>query len=164
MPWLEEHDALLRKLWPVLDAKTIAARIPQATKNSVIGRAHRIGLKKKPKTLPARKATEGRTTKRCPPRDSAGTPKTHREHKKRTERQAAPVRRMKPTRTVATIERRECRFPLGAPGQPGFGFCGRGTNGGVYCAVHHAIAYVLPPKHAPQAAAGRGAAGDRQSA
>lgn len=40
-----------------------------------------------------------------------------------------------------------CRFPIGDPARPDFGFCGRGAEGkGVYCATHHAIAYQPPKK------------------
>lgn len=36
-----------------------------------------------------------------------------------------------------------CVFPLGNPGEPGFGFCGEPTVGGrPYCAHHCRVAYV----------------------
>jgi hypothetical protein len=43
--WTPEQDALLRELWAEgLSAEKIAQRIPGRSRNSVIGRAHRMGL------------------------------------------------------------------------------------------------------------------------
>jgi GcrA cell cycle regulator len=40
---------------------------------------------------------------------------------------------------------RECRWPIGHPGEAGFHFCGSATVAGrVYCAQHAAIAFTKP--------------------
>ena len=43
-----------------------------------------------------------------------------------------------PTISLLDLGPKTCRWPIGNPGQPGFGFCGQDNGGNVYCA-HHAM-------------------------
>lgn len=58
-----------------------------------------------------------------------------------------------------------CKWPLGDPHQPTFGFCGASRDGkGPYCPRHHAIAYTAAPARPPAPVDVRGmpSRGDRQ--
>lgn len=136
-PWPEPKDNMLRELWAAHSAAQIAIRIGAVSKNAVIGRARRLGLPSKAKPPMAKPAC-------FPPQP-----------RKRRAKPAVPAapKIIEPTRTLETLGRHECRFPLGAPGEHGFGFCGRQTNGAVYCAAHHAVAYVVSPRRAARATA-----------
>lgn len=47
---------------------------------------------------------------------------------------------------VVDLSGGHCRFPIGDPTRPDFGFCGRSSSGAsVYCANHHRIAYQPKP-------------------
>jgi GcrA cell cycle regulator len=42
-----------------------------------------------------------------------------------------------PTATLVTLAEHGCRWPIGDPGEDGFGFCGRPRTGrGAYCQGH----------------------------
>lgn len=45
--WTEERAATLRTMWPDYSASKIAKTLGGVTRNAVIGKAHRMGLKKK---------------------------------------------------------------------------------------------------------------------
>lgn len=129
-----------------LSASEIAARMYPGglTRNAVIGKLSRLGLrrdhvaKNKPRPRRAVKAKVEPVIRLDKP------PKLHAE--------PLPVDPIheKPTRTVATIERGECRWPIGHPGEPGFGFCGCPAISGLpYCDTHRARAYrSFEPKRA----------------
>ena len=44
-PWTPEEDALVKALWKTNSAKSIAMQFPGRSKNAVIGRLHRLGIK-----------------------------------------------------------------------------------------------------------------------
>ena len=57
MSWNDERVELLKKLWSDgLSASQIAGRLGGVTRNAVIGKAHRLGLKSRPSPV---KANEG---------------------------------------------------------------------------------------------------------
>ena len=52
---------------------------------------------------------------------------------------------LRPSVTFAELQLHHCRWPIGEPGQPGFGFCGcRRTDDRPYCEVHNAKALGQP--------------------
>ena len=56
---------------------------------------------------------------------------------------------------VALLDLREgmCKWPFGAPGEPGFGFCGARSPGGgaPYCGYHAQVAYQASPRRQSEA-------------
>jgi hypothetical protein len=51
------------------------------------------------------------------------------------------------TPTIASVEslrRGVCKWPIGTPSMPGFGFCGRPCGIANYCAFHMGRAYRAP--------------------
>jgi GcrA cell cycle regulator len=55
------------------------------------------------------------------------------------------MRKKKP-KTVETLERNDCRWPLGDPREPDFHFCGQPrVEGRPYCELHCRAAF-MPPR------------------
>ncbi len=154
MGWTEERVAELKKLWAEgHSASQIAKRLGNVTRNAVIGKVHRLGL--------SGRATPSRPVKR-PPRlarpkpqhvarqasgatGSANVPAT-------TDTPPAPVIRevnVEPQRlpngdmvTVMTVKDSMCKWPVGDPADPAFGFCGHATHDGApYCTEHARLAF-----------------------
>ena len=137
MEWNEERVATLTELWREgLSASQVARRLGGVTRNAVIGKAHRLGLANRDTpSSPALPST------RISPRVGA-SPK----RETRTPFRAPPVSttilqalaaEMSPTATLMSLADDGCRWPIGDPARPGFGFCGRTrARGGAYCSEH----------------------------
>lgn len=133
MEWNDERVAALTKLWrDGLSASQVARHLGGVTRNAVIGKAHRLGLTvrdapSRPVLGPAPAARIRAEIRAAPP--PARRPET-----------APPVRppiEVAPTATLMTLEDDGCRWPIGDPARPGFGFCGRARRRGrVYCDEH----------------------------
>jgi transposase len=54
--WTDEREATLKRLWPTAMSAVQIAREIGTTKNAVIGKAHRLGLKPKPRKKRRRKS------------------------------------------------------------------------------------------------------------
>ncbi|MCK5623387.1 MAG: global cell cycle regulator GcrA-like protein [Alphaproteobacteria bacterium] len=118
MEWTEERVARLKGLWGEgRTASQIAATLGDVTRNAVIGKAHRLGLKGRPS--PIRKEKVATPAPKLARRPAAQTP-------------ARPSR----------VSDRQCHWPLGHPREPGFHFCGApAIDDKPYCAEHCNIAY-----------------------
>ncbi len=120
MAWTDERIDRLRALWDKgLSASQIAKELGEGvTRNAVIGKAHRLGLKSRPSPV-----------------------KTERNQVKK------PVKKpVKKIVTLLDLTDRMCKWPIGHPGDPDFQFCGRPAEPGMpYCAAHCAEAYQAQP-------------------
>lgn len=142
--WDPGRVETLRALWTAgVPTAAIAARIG-ATKNAVIGKAHRLGLPPRPAAIrpPAERAAVPRPAVQhlAPPRPAAA---------------AAPVPSPAPGPPTTAGEPRAlaprgcgaghaCRWPFGDPREPGFRFCAApALPGRSYCGPHFRRAYVL---------------------
>jgi GcrA cell cycle regulator len=112
--WNEEKINRLKKLWSEgLTTGEIGKRL-SVSKNAVVGKAHRLGLKGRPSPIkrPARTA----------------------EVKKQTEVKVF---------TLTDLSSQTCRWPIGDPKHEDFRFCGKPVLAGKpYCGEHCAVAYV----------------------
>lgn len=124
MAWTEDRIEALRKHWDAgLSASQIAKELGEGvTRNAVIGKAHRLGLKSRPSPV-----------------------KTDREKKK-----VAPKKVVKKTGkklvSLLDLTDRMCKWPIGHPGDDDFQFCGKSSEPGMpYCAGHCAEAYQAQP-------------------
>jgi len=112
--WNEEKINRLKKLWSEgLTTGEIGKRL-SVSKNAVVGKAHRLGLKGRPSPIkrPARTA----------------------EVKKQTEVKVF---------TLTDLSSQTCRWPIGDPKHEDFRFCGKPVHAGKpYCGEHCAVAYV----------------------
>ena len=125
MAWTEERIEKLRKLWDDgLSASQIAKELAEGvTRNAVIGKAHRLGLKSRPSPVKSDK-----TKAKAAPKKVAA--------KKEAEKLVS----------LLDLTDRMCKWPIGHPGDADFHFCGKASESGMpYCASHCAEAYQAQP-------------------
>ena len=130
LEWTEERINRLRQLWNEgKSASQIADILGGATRNAVIGKAHRLGLAKRPSPIK---------------RDPNKPPKPR-------------VKKVKPAPkpvdgvTILELTEQMCRWPIGHPGDEDFRFCGaRVMSGFTYCAEHCSLAYQTGTKRGDQ--------------
>ncbi len=111
--WSEEKIQRLKKLWSEgLTTGEIGKRIG-VSKNAVVGKAHRLGLKGRPSPI------------------------------KRPDRAAPAKKEPLKIFTLTDLSAQTCRWPIGDPKHEDFRFCGRPVIiGKPYCGEHCAAAYV----------------------
>ena len=170
MAWTEQMVEDLKKMWDEgLTTGEIGKRLG-VSKNSIVGKVHRLQLIARPS--PIKKKDETESTPKAAP---AKAPKTvKQETPAAKEPQAAP--KEEPTTAVAAtpqpkphqdrietirnsvhvehpkgkhktlltdLDNHTCRWPIGDPKDENFHFCGRKIKiGQTYCEEHAAIAYV----------------------
>lgn len=139
MDWSEERTSTLKKLWlDGLSASQIAKQLGGVTRNSVIGKVHRLGLTGRAApsqpTRPAFKAprparpVSGASPRRVPAKEPEVLPlKEEREDPG--------------SATLITLGAHMCKWPIGDPEADGFTFCGRRSSTGPYCEGHARAAY-----------------------
>ncbi len=156
MTWTEERIELLTKLWTEgLSASQIAAELGEgATRNAVLGKAHRLGLaqgdgkrastpRPRQPTRPLNPPAAVEPVPQAPPSVPVAVSGQPVPQPAGTSAQHKAV--VPPAAGVTIMELREamCRWPLGDPTTPEFRFCGARANEGLpYCAHHAQIAYV----------------------
>jgi GcrA cell cycle regulator len=154
MTWTDERVELLKKLWADgLSASRIAAELGGVSRNSVIGKVHRLGLSGRAKSASA-----------SVPRQRK--PRVHHQHMMRIARPGvrgntalAPmpvyeadlepepevIENIIPIGqrcTILELTESTCRWPIGDPSAVDFFFCGGKTVEGLpYCGYHSRIAY-----------------------
>lgn len=115
MEWTEERVSQLKSLWTEgRTASQIATILGDVTRNAVIGKAHRLGLKGRPSPI----------------------------RKEKTAR-AKPIRKIEtPAHRPMRVSDRQCHWPIGHPREPGFHFCGApAVVDKPYCETHCNVAY-----------------------
>lgn len=152
--WTDDRVELLSKLWSEgLSASQIAAQLGGGvTRNAVIGKVHRLGLSGRAKAGAAGNAAARPVAKPRPapvgavpgdparpaPLEPIARPPVSVDHRW-SEDAAIPD-----SQRVSILELRDsmCRWPLGDPAKPDFGFCGaRSATGMPYCGHHCRLAY-----------------------
>lgn len=146
--WTEDHIARLKMLWlEGRTAETIARELgPGISRSAVLGKVYRMGLaaqrvapdkpRPRPRLRPAWQSIHGQAGRA-----------------KKTERRSEVLSALGPlspsargTRSILTVGRSDCRWPIGDPPAPEFSLCGRRVSRGAYCADHAAIAYSGAPR------------------
>ncbi|WP_375460965.1 GcrA family cell cycle regulator [uncultured Enterovirga sp.] len=156
--WTDSRVELLGKLWGEgLSASQIAALLGGGvTRNAVIGKVHRLGLSGRGKTGQPAAARPARPRSPASPMPLADVAAGVETGVNDGPAPAEPVREIAPavvrlpepmipvSERVSILDLRDsmCRWPLGDPSSPDFGFCGaRATTGVPYCDAHCRIAY-----------------------
>jgi GcrA cell cycle regulator len=151
--WTTDRVEHLKKLWADgLSASLIAAELGGISRNSVIGKVHRLGLPGRPKSPTASMPRQRK------PRSRGATMRIVR-HTIRGNTALAALHAYEPqfgpepefTENIIPMGQRcsilelsegKCRFPIGEPSTPDFFFCGGKTIEGLpYCGYHSRIAY-----------------------
>ena len=166
MAWTDEMVDQLREMWKQgLTTGEIGKRLG-VSKNSIVGKVHRLGLsgrpspikKKDDKEAPAEKkeATESTIKATKPKAEKAPVAKAPKAEKKVEEQPeieekleiSAPVASHHNGKTSLTdLDNHTCRWPIGDPKDENFHFCGRKVRiGQTYCDEHANIAYVKAVK------------------
>ncbi len=150
MSWTDARIEQLRTGWEDgLTASQIAEGLGEGiSRNAVIGKAHRLGLKARPSPVKGGEATIAAVVAesvavpgaeaapvaaaRPAPRPAAAPV-----------RKARPLAPAKPVRTtLLDLSEKVCKWPIGHPGEADFHFCGKPSNAGFpYCNEHCLQAY-----------------------
>ena len=136
MAWTDDRIAVLRKLWSDgLSASQIAKELGEGvTRNAVIGKAHRLGLEKRPSPVKSDK------TKKAAAAPKAAKPAAAPPPKKAAK--SAPTSKV----SLLDLTDRMCKWPIGHPGEEDFHFCGKASQPGMpYCGSHCLEAYQAQP-------------------
>lgn len=148
MSWTDERVKVLTALWTQgLSASQCAERLGGVTRNSIIGKVHRLGLPARSKSRLSNPACPRGTIKRVralplKPRMPAAAPP----HVCKP----SPVRATEPAKapqpalmlSVAQLGHWDCRYPFGTPKALDFGYCGhKATRRFGYCEHHHRVVH-----------------------
>jgi len=147
--WSTEREEYLERLWADgYSGAEIAARLGGVTRNAVIGKVHRLGL-------PGRKARMRSPRRKKKHGSLPATPRRFRWWKAPSRH---PVAALTEAERLALLSQAPaplligvlalrdgmCRWPVGDPKQPDFGFCGHEQEPGVsYCRLHARVAFIL---------------------
>jgi len=139
--WTPDRIKILIAHWEEgLPTSEIGRRLG-VTKNSVVGKVHRLGLKKRQSPIRQAAAGTAQPRKSKPQIKNAAA---------KTESVAPAPRPARPTGDVVRLEELTgsmCCWPEGEPGTPNFYFCGEpAISDKPYCASHCARAYVKVSK------------------
>ena len=145
MPWNDDNVAHLRELWDQGLPTAQIGKLLSFTKNAVVGKAHRIGLERRPSPIRRTAVKPDRKKARSPI-----MPKLNFESK--------PIKQIETSHNnkifvpltknfIISNLKRGCEWPEGHPDESEFHFCGKERfEDKPYCLNHCAVAYVIPEK------------------
>ena len=145
MPWDDNNVSKLRELWDQGLPTAQIGKLLGFTKNAVVGKAHRIGLERRPSPIRRTAVKPDRKKARSPiiPKLNFENTKEEVVEKQKPQKNFQPVIKNLFTNSV----KRGCEWPDGHPDESDFKFCGKERfEDKPYCLEHCAIAYVIPEK------------------
>ena len=144
MPWDENNVSKLRELWDQGLPTAQIGKLLGFTKNAVVGKAHRIGLERRPSPIRRTAVKPDRKKARSPV-----MPKLNFESKPEASLESNDNASFQPVikNMFNTSSKRGCEWPQGHPDEIDFQFCGKERyEDKPYCLDHCAVAYVIPDK------------------
>jgi GcrA cell cycle regulator len=153
MNWTDDRVELLKKLWNEgLSASQIAVELGGISRNSVIGKVHRLGLSGRAKSQ------SGSLPRIRKPRVQGNVIRTARgairgntalaaveAYETDLEPQQQPFENVVPIGqrcSILELNDHKCHWPIGDPAAPDFFFCGGNTVESLpYCGYHSRMAY-----------------------
>ena len=144
MSWNEENVLKLKELWDQGLPTAQIGKLLGFTKNAVVGKAHRIGLERRPSPIRRTAIKPDRKKARSPIVPKLNFEVTKEEPKDAPKQQTfqPPVKNLFTGQT-----KRGCEWPEGHPDESDFKFCGKDRfEDKPYCIDHCAVAYVIPEK------------------
>ena len=145
MPWDDKNVSKLRELWDQGLPTAQIGKLLGFTKNAVVGKAHRIGLERRPSPIRRTAVKPDRKKARSPiiPKLNFEISKKEEKAIPLTQQNFQPVVKNLFTKSV----KRGCEWPEGHPDESDFKFCGKDRfEDKPYCINHCAVAYVIPEK------------------
>ena len=144
MPWDENNVTKLRELWDQGLPTAQIGKLLGFTKNAVVGKAHRIGLERRPSPIRRTSVKPDRKKARSPV-----MPKLNFESKEEARSSNKDNVTFQPMvkNLLNNATKRGCEWPKGHPDEADFRFCGKDRfEDKPYCLDHCAVAYVIPEK------------------
>ena len=144
MSWDESNVARLKELWDQGLPTAQIGKLLGFTKNAVVGKAHRIGLERRPSPIRRTAVKPDRKKARSPIVPTLNFEASKEETIETTKHQAfqPAVKNLFKSQT-----KRTCEWPEGHPDESDFKFCGKDRfEDKPYCIDHCAVAYVIPEK------------------
>ena len=145
MSWNDSNVARLRDLWDQGLPTAQIGKLLGFTKNAVVGKAHRIGLERRPSPIRRTVIKPDRKKARSPimPKLNFEAAKEEIKETPKTQQNFQPVIKNIFTKHI----KRGCEWPKGHPDESDFKFCGKDRfEDKPYCLEHCAVAYVIPEK------------------
>ena len=145
MPWDDSNVSKLRELWDQGLPTAQIGKLLGFTKNAVVGKAHRIGLERRPSPIRRTAVKPDRKKARSPiiPKLNFEVAKNEVKEKPVHQQSFQPVVKNLFTKNT----KRGCEWPEGHPDESDFKFCGKERfEDKPYCIDHCAVAYVIPEK------------------
>ena len=145
MSWNDDNVSRLKELWDQGLPTAQIGKLLGFTKNAVVGKAHRIGLERRPSPIRRSAAKPDRKKARSPV-----MPKLTFESILSEEKTYIPeINSFTPSikNVFANSIKRGCEWPEGHPDEPEFYFCNKERfEDKPYCLDHCSVAYVIPEK------------------
>jgi len=143
------------RLWEAGRSASEIGRLLGVSKNSVVGKAHRMKLKARPSPIKRGASPQVRRVAVAPLSKPAVQPPTAPKVAVPQAAAPAPAPAARPSRTVARAGGKgpNCLWPIGDPGDQDFHFCGApAVPGKPYCDEHCARAYIVRTRSDSEAA------------
>ena len=147
MAWNDENVSRLKELWDQGLPTAQIGKLLDFTKNAVVGKAHRIGLERRPSPIRRTAIKPDRKKARSPTMPTLNfESKSSYEQEQESLKNYSTFQPMIKSLFVSKIKR-GCEWPEGHPDEVDFQFCGKERfDEKPYCLEHCAIAYVIPEK------------------
>lgn len=140
MSWTDERVAELKRLWETGKSASEIGKILGVSKNSVVGKAHRLKLKSRPSPIRRTPFVKPKAA----PRKEPPKPQPQVIH------EPAPLPAPRP---IVGVKGPKCLWPIGDPGDTDFHFCeAPAVAGKPYCPQHCARAYITKTRGETRAA------------
>ena len=151
MSWTEEKVSQLRELWDQGLPTSQIGRILDFSKNAVVGKAHRIGLERRPSPIKRNIMKPDRKKARAPlmPNLSISLKSdSNFEQKKDSNDNLNSAKDKYIGHNIIAIKKNSgCEWPMGHPNEIDFEYCGgERVEGKPYCIKHCAQAYIATDK------------------
>ena len=145
MSWNDDNVARLKELWEQGLPTAQIGKLIGFTKNAVVGKAHRIGLERRPSPIRRTAAKPDRKKARSPVMPKLNFEKNYNEEIPNNiliKNFQPSVRNIFPANST-----RGCEWPEGHPDELEFSFCSKERfEDKPYCLDHCAVAYIIPDK------------------
>ena len=143
MPWDENNVTKLRELWDQGLPTAQIGKLLGFTKNAVVGKAHRIGLERRPSPIRRTAVKPDRKKARSPVMPKLNFEKMDENTSNNEPNIFQPVVK----NLFSSNQKRGCEWPMGHPDEIDFHFCEKERfEDKPYCLKHCAVAYVIPEK------------------